>query len=104
MNKRIFDKQNDTPVNAYILENEFIKLELIDYGARINSCIIKKLDVDVVLGFDNMKDILNCSAYIGATIGRVLPLLLIGSLYSIPFNVNFPFAILLHTLPIVAPI
>ena len=80
--------------NAYILENEFIKLELLDYGARINSCIIKKLDVDVVLGYDNMKDILNCSAYIGATIGRVCNRIAKGKFtlngieYKLPINNN----------------
>ncbi len=71
MVKQLFDMIHGQAVHSYILENDFIKLEVLDYGARVNSCVIKPLNVDVVLGVDNIPDLIRGEQYMGATVGRV---------------------------------
>lgn len=56
-------------MKKYIIEDDFIKLTLTDYGARIIKLIIKPLDRNVVLGYENLEDYKQDQNFFGATIG-----------------------------------
>ena len=56
-----------------ILKNEFLEVEVTEYGASIISIKVPDKNgrmIDVVLGFDSLKDYKNQDKYIGATVGR----------------------------------
>ena len=57
-------------MNSYIIENEYIKAEICDYGATLTSLYIKKYNTDVVLGFYDTNKYQNDGKYIGQVIGR----------------------------------
>ncbi len=69
--KQIFDTMNGIDVYSYILENDFIKVELLEYGARIVRLIVKDVNIDVVAGFDSIEDYNFPNAYVGCVLGRV---------------------------------
>lgn len=56
-------------ISKYYLENSFIKLCVTDFGARVVELVIKPLNRNVVLGYDNLLDYVNDPNYFGATIG-----------------------------------
>lgn len=58
-------------MKLYTLENEYLKVKLLDYGATLVSLVVKQKNVDVVLGFDELDKYQNEGKYIGQTIGRV---------------------------------
>ncbi len=58
-------------VHQFVLENEAIRLELLDFGARVRSCYLKQSKVDVVQGFDDPRGYVEGIRYMGATVGRV---------------------------------
>ena len=65
--------KNGNSVYKYILENSYMKLEVLNYGGTIHSLYVKDNDGhfrDVVLGCDNMEDYQNQTGYFGALIGR----------------------------------
>lgn len=61
-------------IEIYTLENKNnVKVILTNYGARIVSFIVpdsKGIYRDIILGYDNIEDIVNGNEYFGATIGR----------------------------------
>lgn len=65
----IYDKYKEKDVCLYKLENNFISVDIIDLGARINALRIN--GKDIVLGTNNVFDYLATNSYMGATIGRV---------------------------------
>ena len=69
--KEIFDKQKDNTFYSYTIENQYLKVKVIDYGATLVSLYVKQLKKDVVLGFDDIDGYQNRVEYMGATIGRV---------------------------------
>ncbi len=69
--RKIFDQIKGQNIHSYILENDKIKIEVLDFGARINRCLIKDNNIDVVQGYDSIKALLEGERYMGATIGRV---------------------------------
>ncbi len=67
----IYDVYQGKEVHALTLENEFIQLKLIDFGARIVSCVLKENGADIVQGFDSLDGYLNGVRYMGTTVGRL---------------------------------
>ena len=61
-------------VTCFTIENEKLKAEILDYGVTIKNLFVPdkrgKL-VDVVLGYDSVKEYEENDGYLGATIGRV---------------------------------
>ncbi len=58
-------------MNTYQLENEFLRVQAIDYGARITSIYLKEKGIDVAVGCDRPEDyLLDAGANFGAAIGR----------------------------------
>ncbi|KAF0225095.1 MAG: Aldose [Erysipelotrichaceae bacterium] len=58
-------------ISLFILENDFLSVSILDYGATITSIIYKPLKRETVLGFKNFKDYLNQRFYLGSLVGRV---------------------------------
>ena len=58
-------------MNVYTLENDKLRVKIIDYGARIMSLYLKEHGVDAVAGCDTPEDyLLDAGAYFGAAVGR----------------------------------
>ncbi|MFI3283823.1 MAG: aldose epimerase family protein [Erysipelotrichaceae bacterium] len=79
-------------MKTYILENEYLKATILDYGATLVSLIVKEKDVDVVLGFYDFEKYQHEGEYLGQTIGRVCNRIAKGSFtlngetYHLPIN------------------
>ncbi len=58
-------------VTLFVLENSFLSVSILDYGATITSIIYKPLQRETVLGFKSFIDYLNQKFYLGALVGRV---------------------------------
>ncbi|MBE6107567.1 MAG: galactose mutarotase [Erysipelotrichaceae bacterium] len=92
MKMDLFDHYEGKAVHSLTLENEFLQLKLIDFGARIVSCVLKKNGADVVQGFDSLSGYLNGVRYMGTTVGRLCNRLgkgqfkLNGVQYQTPIN------------------
>jgi aldose 1-epimerase len=56
---------------SFLLENSNLKVVILAYGATINSIIDKRLQRELVLGFDEKTDYEHSDKYFGCTIGRV---------------------------------
>ncbi len=68
---KYFGKYRDTDVYVYTVENEYLKIEVMNLGATLVKFIYKPINRNVVLGFDSAEVYLeNRDACIGATIGR----------------------------------
>lgn len=74
MYKQFFGKTKyNEDVFIYTLKNDFLEVQLSNYGAAIRSLkVLNKTNcyTDVVLGYDDVQKYENQSKYIGATIGR----------------------------------
>lgn len=70
---KVFGTAGGKNVYAYTLENEFLKVTLINYGATIQSIKVKTVggEKSVALGYDNLQSYIDKSNYFGATVGRV---------------------------------
>lgn len=70
---QLFGKCGGKDVYAYMLENEKLKVTLLNYGATIQSIKVKtqKGLRDVALGYDDLQSYIDKSNYFGATVGRV---------------------------------
>lgn len=68
---KIYDTYQGKPVHELTLENDKIQLRLIDFGARIVSCVLKENGADIVQGFDSLSGYLDGVRYMGTTVGRV---------------------------------
>ncbi len=69
--KVYFGNYKNQDVHKHTIENEFIKLEILDIGARLHTCVIKKYNLDVVQGFETIEGLFTDEPYMGATVGRV---------------------------------
>ena len=74
MKVELFGEHNGKPVKKYTLEKNGLTVSVTDYGATILS--VKTHDkycvpVDVVLGYDTLKEYETNGGYLGASIGRV---------------------------------
>lgn len=61
-------------VTGYLLKNNVLAVRLLDYGATIQSLLVREQSgtwVDVVLGYDTVKEYEENDGYLGACIGRV---------------------------------
>lgn len=70
--KDLFDTYNGNEIYKYTLKDE-IEVSIITLGARITDIIVPDKNgrfIDVALNMTNAKDIIEKSAYMGATIGR----------------------------------
>lgn len=58
-------------IKSFILENEFLKAEFTNLGARLTSLVLKEKALDVVLGYDTTGEYVDNYYYMNATLGRV---------------------------------
>ena len=71
---RDFGSINEKKVEAITIQNEYVKAEILTYGATLHSLIVKDKngnDTDVCLGYDTLEEYASNNGYLGATIGRV---------------------------------
>lgn len=68
--KELFGTTENREVYVFILENEFLRVKIINFGAIIQSVIVKELNLDVVLGYNSLDEYVKDKNYFGATIGR----------------------------------
>ena len=68
-----FGNSNGGEVLAYTLENEYLSVTVLNYGATIQSVRVKTPSGprEITLGYDDMDGYILKSNYFGATIGRV---------------------------------
>ena len=65
-----FGKVNGADVDAYVLENEYLKATILSMGGILQSLIVKEAGVDVVLGYETPQEYLEKGGTIGAICGR----------------------------------
>ena len=60
-------------VNTYIIRNDVLAVEIMEYGATIRSLLVQHGSVrtDVVLGYDTLREYEENDGYLGACVGRV---------------------------------
>lgn len=64
-------KYKNKLVHSYVLENEYLKVEVMNLGATLVSFVDKIHDCDMVLGFEDLETYLTQhGSYLGATVGR----------------------------------
>ena len=71
--KQKFGLCNNDEVFLYILKNQEIEVELINYGASVRSVKVPNKNgvmLDVVLGYDTISDYIKGDKFLGATVGR----------------------------------
>lgn len=70
--KIVFDSKDGVDYYGYCLENEQLKVVILEVGAVIQSFLVKATGKDIVLGYDSIVDYLENEngSYLGATIGR----------------------------------
>ncbi|MFV0499949.1 MAG: hypothetical protein ACK5NF_08035 [Bacilli bacterium] len=54
-------------MNEYVIENDYIRLKFLDYGAVITSLFFKKQGLDTVLSYDNYEDYYNNDIQLGVS-------------------------------------
>lgn len=69
MCKKLYDKTDDGEIFLYTVKSGKVEADICDLGARINA--IRVNGIDIVLGFNCVKDYLQSECYAGATVGRV---------------------------------
>ena len=89
----ITGKYKDKDVSSYTLENENLKVEVMNLGATLVSLFDKRTQRDIVLGFDDLNGYLNQhGTYFGATVGRCANRIAEGKFtingvnYQVPIN------------------
>lgn len=60
-----------TKIYKKVLENQYIRVELMNYGATILSFYVKDRDRYIDLGFNTLDEYVKNSGQLGATVGRV---------------------------------
>ncbi|MBO4262986.1 MAG: galactose mutarotase [Clostridia bacterium] len=78
--KEFFGIADGGEVYSFTLENEYIKVEVINYGGIIKSLVVKSSGKDVVLGYNTLGEYEKDENYFGATIGRCANLIRGGKL------------------------
>jgi len=87
-----FAKLKQVDIEVYCLENEYLKVEILNYGATIKSIFYKPLQRETVLGLSSFDDYLTQKFYLGALVGRVANRIdrgrftLNGINYTLPLN------------------
>jgi len=66
-----YSSHNQKDITLFVLENKFLKVSVMDYGATITSIIYKPLKRETVLGLKNFEDYRKQKFYLGALVGRV---------------------------------
>ena len=66
-----FGSLNGEKYSLYTIENNFLKISVTDYGARLVNFICKKNNTNIIKGFDNVVEYYNDDNYVGASVGRV---------------------------------
>ncbi|MGM0641331.1 MAG: aldose epimerase family protein [Thermotogota bacterium] len=79
--KTLFGRVNNKDIFVFELKNEFLKVEILNYGAIIKSIIFNKKNI--VLGFNNLESYINDYLYTGCFIGRNA-----GRIKNSSFNLN----------------
>lgn len=71
--KTLFDKYNGRDVYLYTIENDDIKVGVLDFGGILNFIKLNtfKGEKNILIGYDSIQGYLNSKAYVGATVGRV---------------------------------
>jgi aldose 1-epimerase len=67
----LFAKFENKDVTLFTLENEFLKVEILNYGCIIKSILYKPLQRETVLGCPTLEAYQHQKAYLGALVGRV---------------------------------
>lgn len=68
-----FGLMDEAQVTLLTIQNDRMKVEMLDYGATIRAIWVQDRDgnlVDVCLGYDSIEDYRNQDGYLGATVGR----------------------------------
>ena len=68
-----FGLLEEQQVTLLTIQNDRMKVEMLDYGATIRAIWVQDRDgnlVDVCLGYDSIEDYRNQDGYLGATVGR----------------------------------
>lgn len=80
-------------VELYVLENDYLKVEVMNLGACLVSIVDKDTQKDILLGFDSVEGYLdNRGAYIGMIVGRSANRIAKGQfklndiVYNVPVN------------------
>ncbi|MDD5851867.1 MAG: galactose mutarotase [Galactobacillus timonensis] len=68
--KQSFGTIKGEPVTLYELENEFLVLKVMNYGATVVSIIDKATGIDIVKGYDSAEEYYKGTAHLGAFVGR----------------------------------
>ena len=71
--KKEFGVLDHKQISMLTIQNERMRVEMLDYGATIRSIWVKDRngnDVDVCLGYDTLEEYRSNDGYLGATIGR----------------------------------
>lgn len=90
--KQSFGTIKGEPVTLYELENEFLVLKVMNYGATVVSIIDKATGIDIVKGYDSAEEYYKGTAHLGAFVGRTAnrirnaQFVLNGSTYHITAN------------------
>lgn len=70
--RRLFDSYRGRDVYVFTIENDFLAVEVCDFGGAIRALRLKKHNgLDVCLGFGSVGEYLASDSYCGATVGRV---------------------------------
>lgn len=84
--KKIFDYLEDnTPVYEYVLTSKKASASIISFGATLKNLFVPSKNglIDVVLGYDTVKEYQENDGYLGATVGRNS-----NRLYGRKFEIN----------------
>lgn len=90
--QEIFGTVEGKEIYLFILENDFLKIVITNYGGIIQSLVVKKYGVDIVMGYDSLNEYIKDENYFGATIGRYANLIkggtfdISGNKYSLSKN------------------
>lgn len=73
VNKLFYDNYKNRNINLYVLENEYLKVGITDFGGAVQTLSVKTPDGerDICLGYKTVKDYLDSLTFCGAIIGRV---------------------------------
>ena len=79
-------------VTLFVLENDFLKVEILNYGCILKSIVYKPLQRETICGMSTLKAYQGQNFYLGALVGRVGnrinkgQFVLNGNSYQLPLN------------------
>lgn len=92
--RELFGKKDGKDVWLYTLENDAVIMKVMNYGAALVSFIDKNTGIDVVQGYDTLREYEEQNFYTGASVGRTANriakgfFMLNGREYHLPVNNN----------------